>query len=376
MKKTIKTNQKVITAIITAVSTAAVLGTTVFAAGSAAPVFGEMFAGETADGMYAGGSVQVSSEYAQIDFKGVVGDKNTAYAVVNISNKDGSVIAEDINNSFVVPVFSDEGKAAEVTCTRSAMDELSNKLFYHPASGDGDVEYTLEDASTIRATVNYNDDEFNIIGQTLTVNDDKLNVYHIDQVIYTLDEWMNIFSDHKEDEDFWADGLDILGKAEKEYGKALSDDQHAVYAPSGDIVIATAKEIQVDYTVSVKLNYKDNSRIIDGAEGKKTTYYNAEMTVKELEVNPCSVKLDLLYPTDDMDEVLSIEETLDQTKENTIIITMQDGRIYTSSNAPLYTSDNMERLTFTFTDNQYKTVIIDPQNIQNITYNGTVLYNA
>lgn len=124
MKKTIKTNQKVITAIITAVSTAAVLGTTVFAAGSAAPVFGEMFAGETADGMYAGGSVQVSSKYAQIDFKGVIGDKNTAYAVVNISSKDGSVIAEDINNSFVVPVFSDEGKAAEVTCTRSAMDEL------------------------------------------------------------------------------------------------------------------------------------------------------------------------------------------------------------------------------------------------------------
>lgn len=374
MKKTVKTNKKVTIAIIAVLSSAAVLGTTAFAADSAAPVFGEMFAGKSADGMYSGGNVQIISENVNVDFKGVMGDKNTAYAVMNITSIDGSAFAEDIDNSFVTHVFSEEGKAAEVTCTRSAFDKLSSKLFYHPNSGDGDVEYVLEDANTIRAAVSYNDNEFNIIGQTLTVSDDKLNVYHVDQVIYTTDEWTRIFNDHQNDDDFWSDGLDILGKAEKEYGKALSGGQHAVYAPGGDIVIATVKEIPVDYTVSVQLNYKDNSRTISEAAGKKTTYYNAEMTVKELEVNPYSVKLDLLYPTEDMDKVIGIEETLDQTIENTITLKMQDGTVYTSSNAPVYTSDNMERLSFTFTDDQYKTVVIDPQNILTITYNGTLLY--
>ena len=363
-------NKKAIAGIIAAVSAVTVLGTTAFAAGSAAPVFGEMFAGQSADGMYAGGNVQISSENANVDFKGVMGDKNTAYAVMNITNKDGSAFTEDFANSFVVPDFSEESRAAEVSCTRSAMDELSRKLFYHPESGDGDVEYRLEDADTISATVSYNDNEFNIIGQTLTVNDDKINVYHIDQVIYTIDESMKIFRDHQDDEAFWADGLDIFGKAEKEYGKALAADQQAVYAPNGDIVIATVREVPVNYTVSVQLNYKDNSRTINEAAGRITTFYDSEMTVKELEVNPCSVKLDLIYKDG------SFNEAPDQTKENSITVTMKDGKAYTSSETPGYRSDNMERQTFKFTDDSGKRVVLDPENIQSIIYNGTELYNA
>ena len=291
-------------------------------------------------------------------------------AATIFTNKDGSAFTEDFANSFVVPDFSEESRAAEVSCTRSAMDELSRKLFYHPESGDGDVEYRLEDADTISATVSYNDNEFNIIGQTLTVNDDKINVYHIDQVIYTIDESMKIFRDHQDDEAFWADGLDIFGKAEKEYGKALAADQQAVYAPNGDIVIATVREVPVNYTVSVQLNYKDNSRTINEAAGRITTFYDSEMTVKELEVNPCSVKLDLIYKDG------SFNEAPDQTKENSITVTMKDGKAYTSSETPGYRSDNMERQTFKFTDNSGKRVVLDPENIQSIIYNGTELYNA
>ena len=96
----------------------------------------------------------------------------------------------------------------------------------------------------------------------------------------------------------------------------------------------------------------------------------ADETVKELEVNPCSVKLDLIYKDG------SFNESPDQTKENSITVTMKDGKAYTSSETPGYRSDNMERQTFKFTDDSGKRVVLDPENIQSIIYNGTELYNA
>ncbi len=98
------------------------------------------------------------------------------------------------------------------------------------------------------------------------------------------------------------------------------------------------------------------------------------MTVKELEVNPFSLKLDLLYPTNDPEELAEINSKLDPDAKNTISVTLKDGTTYTDDNCPLYTSDNMERLQYRFSEN-FKQVVINPQNITKIVYNGTVLYS-
>ncbi len=243
MKKTVKTNKKVFGAIIAAISAAALLTTTAFAA----PITGMLTDGTQK-------STSISSEKVNIQITEKTNDNNTVSAVMTITSKTDAAFAQDSVNSFVLPTFTDDGKAADVSCTRSLADQIESKLVYHPASGDGNVEYTLTDANTITAVVNYNDKEFSVSGQTLKIKDDKLSVYHIDEVIYKSDEAMKIFIDHQEDEAFWADGLDIFGKAEKAYGKKLSANQHAVYSPNGDVVIATEKVFDIDYTVSLELD--------------------------------------------------------------------------------------------------------------------------
>ena len=52
---------------------------------------------------------------------------------------------------------------------------------------------------------------------------------------------------------------------------------------------------------------------------------------------------------------------------------MKNGKSYTSDNSPGFSSDNTERLTFSFSDKTR--VVIDPQQISRIVYNGTTLYS-
>lgn len=370
-----KSKKKVFVVLAAAVAATLAVGTvTAGATGSFNNAFGQIFAGEAADGMYAGGNVSVKSDIVNIDFNGITGDKNEVYGLMALSNKDGKGFVENTDGYYLL---SDDQNAlnGNVHCTRSLADQLSAKLYYRPDCGSGAIDYYFKEDGTIEALISYRDDEFNIIGETLTFNEDHVLLCHTDKVFYTWDEFSKLQSEHNDENDpFWKDG-NIIEQLNKKYSKDLKENQVITFDWQGSISIITQTKLDLGIEGSVKLNYKDTSVKFNDAAGKKTTYSGTrDMTVKELEVNPFSLKLDLLYPTNDPEELAEINSKLDPDAKNTISVTLKDGTTYTDDNCPLYTSDNMERLQYRFSEN-FKQVVINPQNITKIVYNGTVLYS-
>ena len=172
-------------------------------------VFGKMFSGEAADGMYSGGSVDISSNIVNVDFKGIAGDNEEVFGLMNMTKKDGTAFFEgDAKEYFVVSDQQNDGVNSSVTCTRSLSDQISAKLFYHADSGIGSMMYNVVDNNTIEAIFGYSDTEFNIIGETLSFNEDHVTLYHIDETFMTGKEYFETFNEHSDKNDpFWSDGL-------------------------------------------------------------------------------------------------------------------------------------------------------------------------
>ena len=359
--------------LIAAAAAVTVLGTvTAGATGSFNGVFGQMFSGEAADGMYAGGNVNISSSIMDVDFKGIAGDNEEVYGLMTMKKTDGSKIFEgDPDNCFAVR----EDDKPDVSCTRSLLDQMSAKLFYHANSGEGDIEYVVTDNYTVEALVSYNDTEFNIIGETLSFNDDNFVIYQVDKVLMSADEIRRTYQEHSDENDpYWADGLSVVEKLERDI-KTKSDDQVVNYDHKGNISLMTRTVVDIDIHGSVKLNYRNTSRSFKEAEGIKTTYSGSDVTVTSLEIRPFSVRIGLVYPTSDVDELADINMKESPDAENTVTVTLRDGKTYSSSDTPFFMSDNNLRLTYKFYGETSRAVI-DPEQVSSVVYNGTTLYQA
>ena len=365
-----KNKRKTITiSLIAAAAAVAVLGTTAAATGSFHAVFGEWFAGEMQGGMYAGGHVQSSSNDLNVDFKGVVGDKHDAYGMMTITKKDGSAFVENTDDYFIGSSMSSD----TVDCTISAWDQMMDKLMYYQQEMRyGEVGYDLADANTINAYVHYGSEGFNIIGETLTVKESSVVLYHVDKILCTSQEIDAYWAELREKNIGTVNSDEtIFAKTAEPYVDSLKDDQTTIITPKGDWAIVTTSSFDLSYDLSVQLNYKDTSRSFPNASGMKVTYNNAEMTIKNLEAMPFAIRIDMLYPTEDQQK---IQNNFNDTLANQIDVTMKDGTVYHGNNPSSYTSDNVERVSFSFyTD--YKMVVIDPQNIAKIVYNGVTLYS-
>ena len=95
------------------------------------------------------------------------------------------------------------------------------------------IGYSFEDNGTVKATVHFEDEEIN--GTTFKIYEDNACICHVDEVIYTAEEFEKL-REIPEDE-FWSDGLNILQKAEKAYGELAENQQASMI--NGDIVIVT-----------------------------------------------------------------------------------------------------------------------------------------
>ena len=368
-KKNKRSITKVFTILAAAAAATIAAGTiTAGATGSFNNVFGQIFAGEADNGMFSGGNVNISSETLNIDFKGITGDQNKAYGLMDITNKDGNEFISDPSCEFIYQNSDDD--SIDISCSRSLLDNITSKLYYRHDAGSGTVSCELKDSKTIQAIIEYGDEEFNIIGQTLTIHSDTIKIAHTDKVLYTLKEVMENAGetdDKKRAE--WENKLN-------EYNAGLKEDQQMIYDRDANLVIATIKTVPFSYDLSVNLNYKDIARTFDNANGKKTTFSGSDVTIESLIVRPFSAELDLTYPTTDMDELNSIwekEESADNT--NSITITLKSGAEYSSSDYPMYLSDNHRRLTFVFYGDNYNRIVMNPNDIKSIVYNGTELYN-
>jgi len=110
------------------------------------------------------------------------------------------------------------------------------------------IGYSFEDNGTVKATVHFEDEEIN--GTTFKIYEDNACICHVDEVIYTAEEFEKL-REIPEDE-FWSDGLNILQKAEKTYGELAENQQASMI--NGDIVIVTWEYVPFSYDITVSLN--------------------------------------------------------------------------------------------------------------------------
>ena len=109
------------------------------------------------------------------------------------------------------------------------------------------IGYSFEDNGTVKATVHFEDEEIN--GTTFKIYEDNACICHVDEVIYTAEEFEKL-REIPEDE-FWSDGLNILQKAEKAYGELAENQQASMI--NGDIVIVTWEYVPFSYDITVNL---------------------------------------------------------------------------------------------------------------------------
>ena len=360
--------KKITFTLIAAAAAVAVLGTTAAATGSFNSVFGEMLAGEMKGGMYAGGNVQVQSDDLDIDFKGIAGDKHEVYGMMTITKKDGSAFVENTDDYF----FGYEAFNEKVDCKLSPMNQLIGKLWYFGQElQGGDITYTFKDANTVNAVIYYGS-QYNIIGETLTVNESKPLFYHTDEVLCTEEEISEFFANINENTDMSQTPYLI---AQRDRESTLKDGQVFMFDGNGNFVIASEYPFELKYDLSVKLNYKDTTKYLDEAKGKTVSYNTCnEMTVTELEAHAFGLKLDMAYPTDDRNKINIIQNKFDDNIINHVEMTMQDGTVYTANEGGFYQSSNIQRINFAFSSDDWKKVVIDPDKITKVVYNGITIY--
>lgn len=368
-KKTVKKNgKKVFVVLAAAVAATIAVGTvTAGATGSFNSVFAQMFAGEAVDGMFSSSDATVKSDVVDIDFKGVAGDKRQAYAIYNVTKKDGTPFITD-ENSFLTLTqnVSEDNYVAHVDCTLPLFDKLTEGLFYHPDIPGGDIWYEQLDNNTLQACMQFRDEGRNIIGQTVTIKDDTIVINHIDELLGTHDEL------------FGVDGI-ATEETEKRYNEAyeyaekvMKEGQEITLTPDFGLAIVTPEVVNIEYEISFPLNYREITKSYD-VQGKTVTYRGHEAVMTSMEALPLSIRLDMYYDVADQDELLKIWETPSDGDDEYIEITVKNGQTYRFDNPPSHSSDNHERVQFDYYGN-FKIMTIDPKDIVKINFNGTVLY--
>ena len=156
----------------------------------------------------------------------------------------------------VVESVSEDKKSVDLTITKndggSFVDSTDDMYIFSTHGYEKNlpyyIGYSFEDNGTVKATVHFEDEEIN--GTTFKIYEDNACICHVDEVIYTAEEFEKL-REIPEDE-FWSDGLNILQKAEKAYGELAENQQASMI--NGDIVIVTWEYVPFSYDITVSLN--------------------------------------------------------------------------------------------------------------------------
>lgn len=362
--------------LIAAAVAVAVVGTTAAATGSFNSTFGQWFAGDMEGGMYAGGNVQFESEKLNCNFKGIAGDKSEVYAVMSLTKKDGSKFVENTDEYFALGSSYTEN----IDCTISLQDQIADKMWYFGQEmRGGSVYYQLADENTMDVIINYGS-QFNIIGQTLTVNStNDLGIAHIDEIALTADEvkaywnkWEKLYEETSEIHETTPEE-DIFYQTGIKYDGKLNENQILTWTPNGDWAVVTITPIEMEYDLSVKLNYRDTTKNLPVADGLTVNIGNKDIPVEKIEAQPLELNIQL---SKDVSVATSSYGILNDVK-----VTLNDGKTYTSQvtyhkpseNSSLPLTLNAEFLEVS--DKSVKKVVINPENIVKITFNDNVIYS-
>ncbi len=326
--------------LIAAALTVAILGTvTAGAMGSFNTAIGEHFAGETLDGVYSGGDVNIqTAEGIDAELMGVAGDNNSAMGLIRLRKSDGSDFVSNYNESIVV-----NNDAVDCVLNKNLdlenidVKELSKKIeeaddttsdiyplvFIGQFSRENDAEdeaymevpyfkqlqnrdywfkikypfnpgserlplyddYKITDNKSISCYymfnfgygINTGGIKFDPKGEMAHISNNKIYVYEIEKVLYNgyIVEVLN-------DPELM---LNILKENASDIN-GMKEDQVMTYDfVSCRWMIATKKVINIDLNASFRMNYKDS--VVDmPATDSVLSYDNIKYTVESIHCGP------------------------------------------------------------------------------------------
>ena len=177
------------------------------------------------------------------------------FTVIGTSVAAANNFGKEKLNAVVESVAEDK-KSVDLTITKndgSSFLDSTDDMYIFSTHGYEEnlpyyIGYSFEDNGTVKATVHFEDEEIN--GTTFKIYEDNACICHVDEVIYTAEEFEKL-REIPEDE-FWSDGLNILQKAEKAYGELAENQQASMI--NGDIVIVTWEYVPFSYDITVNLS--------------------------------------------------------------------------------------------------------------------------
>lgn len=400
-----------ITALIAAVLTASVI--TASALDGFNSAFGSLFAGDSPDGLYSGGDLEIeSNENTSVEFLGIAGDDYIVASAMKLRNNDGTayIAEEDVENSWIAPASTDNtadylfGAFPDtIEYTTPTWFKIKNSFFVNDEGKRDDVISTFgfyfDDSSTISAYIYSSSSLGAFKGETLTASADSFSVYTIEKVVYD-------YSEHLEE-----NYIDEYGfKMSKDFNEALTHELQTfgtgekdgvrimVHPETNDIVLARESPLDISFSISVKMNYKNSSVKLDmkdldkcfdkwsaGASGSMTvTPFNASFSVKldEEMVHTYDEPGDVISGWEDFVEYVDyMEDTA--TNPEMLTFTLEDGTIVTAYDEGLLGYGDASKTNFTvlyqfFNYNgdgsRLHPIAIDPNKIASVEANGTVIY--
>ena len=391
-----KKTKTIITAWIAAALTVMLLGAVLVGASEDITVaFSEYIAGEPADGVFSGGNVIQYSDIVNIDFHGITGDEHTASAFMKFTRQDGEPLIDEeliqdkdsliIENQPVYNPFRDDWYQTDegwhnqtdvypfgqknISCTVPFSDWIENTMG-HRSFNDGFTacEYTFRDSRTLDYYSEYYNSGANIKGQQLSLGAENIYVSHIDQVLYTQDD----FTDFAQWESFRTNP-DTYKMLNEQWKEKLKENQCVRITPGWQkIVIASRYTVPLHYHVSVRLNYRTIDRELLGQEQTILSDGNS-YTFCSLTAGAFSMKLRLRTSLD----VLQSENSAGHPFEH-LIVTLKDGTVLVADCHTLSGSstDNhtacLEQV-YSYTEKSqwdkgiYTRYTLDPENILSVT---------
>ena len=177
------------------------------------------------------------------------------FTVISTSVAAANNFGKEKLNAVVESVAEDK-KSVDLTITKndgSSFLDSTDDMYIFSTHGYEEnlpyyIGYSFEDNGTVKATVHFEDEEIN--GTTFKIYEDNACICHVDEVIYTAEEFEKL-REIPEDE-FWSDGLNIFQKAEKAYSELAENQQASMI--NGDIVIVTWEYVPFSYDITVSLN--------------------------------------------------------------------------------------------------------------------------
>ncbi len=292
MKKKSKTAFR-LTALIAAVIAASIV--TASAMGGFHQVFGSLFAGESSDGIYSGSDIVVESNTTNVDFLGIAGDEYMAAASMKLNRPDGEKFIDNIENTWISASSDPQAEHPAYV-----FGYIPDDIYYtcpkwfsakYPTEMQGnqrtDVHSTFgfyfDDCSTISGYIFSTTSYGAIKGETLTASVDSLSAYTAEEILYDYSEHIADNTDEYgfvTNPDFYKTIRALLNDSENVQKDGLLI---MVNPETHDIVLAKETPLDISFSLSVKMNYKNSSNIYklsnlaqsckswqNGAEGKAT----------------------------------------------------------------------------------------------------------